>query len=57
MIDGKQPIPWYKRSLMAPVWVTVVLAFIFGGMLTLMYFDMERLASNPVVARHATQNR
>jgi hypothetical protein len=57
MIDGERHIPWYKRSSLAPVWVTLVLALIFGGILTLMYFDIERLGPSQVLAHRATQNR
>lgn len=47
---GVRPIPWYKRSAMAPVWVTLVLAVIFGGLLIAMRFDLERRGTASLIA-------
>jgi len=57
MVPHEPDVPWYKRSLLAPVWVTLALAVIFGGMLVLMRLDIEQLGSRHVVSHQETQPR
>ena len=57
MINDERPIAWYRRSSLAPVWVTLALAMVFGGILTLMSFDIRRLETKQIVARHAARDR
>lgn len=45
-------VPWYKRSMLAPVWVTLVLALVFGGVLLLMSFDIQDEAASGAIAQH-----
>jgi hypothetical protein len=57
MIDNGGHVVWYKRSSLAPVWVTLVLAVVFGGILTLMSFDIRRLETKQIVAHHEARHR
>ena len=57
MIDHERHIAWYKRSSLAPVWVALALAVVFGGILTLMSFDLRRLETKQIVAHHAVRSR
>ena len=57
MIDNGGHVVWYKRSSLAPVWATLVLAVVFGGILTLMSFDIRRLETKQIVAHHEARHR
>lgn len=57
MIDNERHVVWYKRSSLAPVWVTLVLAVVFGGILTLMSFDIRRLETKQIIAHHEVRDR
>jgi hypothetical protein len=57
MVPHEPDVPWYKRSMLAPVWVTLALAAIFGGMLVLMRLDIEHLGAPHVASHQEAQPR